>query len=280
MSDSSRTFVTMKSYQNQAQLLIKNYLLADPFIPYTSILVGLLACKVIYDLTQLFSSLHFKSFTGLSRAQKIEWNNRGMSTVHAVFIATMSLYFVYWSDLYADDRSASIVTFRGSPLSIFALGVSVGYFIADLGMILWFYPSLGGMEYVIHHSLSGISVAYAMFSGEGQLYTFMVLISEVTTPEINMRWFLDMAGLKKSSVYLINGMVIFLAWLVARILLFVYLFYHVYLHYDQVMQMHPFGFFLVFVVPSVLGVMNLMWFGKILRGLKKTLTKKQMMDSR
>lgn len=41
---------------------------------------------------------------------------------------------------------------------------------------------------VIHHSLSGIAVAYAMFSGEGQLYTFMVLISEVTTPEINMRW--------------------------------------------------------------------------------------------
>lgn len=26
--------------------------------------------------------------------------------------------------------------------------VSVGYFIADLGMILWLYPSLGGVEYV------------------------------------------------------------------------------------------------------------------------------------
>ena len=26
--------------------------------------------------------------------------------------------------------------------------VSVGYFISDLGMIIWFYPSLGGMEYV------------------------------------------------------------------------------------------------------------------------------------
>lgn len=26
--------------------------------------------------------------------------------------------------------------------------VSVGYFLADLGTILWLYPSLGGMEYV------------------------------------------------------------------------------------------------------------------------------------
>ena len=94
---------------------------------------------------------------------------------------------------------------------------------------------------IVHHSLSAIAVAYAMFTGEGQLYTFMVLISEVTTPEINMRWYvlasenlikiwaayltsiwvscryLDTAGLKRSNAYLINGVVIFFAWLVSHI---------------------------------------------------------------
>ena len=45
-----------------------------------------------------------------------------------------------------------------------------------------------GTFQVIHHILAEVAVAYAMFSGEGQVYTFMVLISEVTTPEINMRW--------------------------------------------------------------------------------------------
>ncbi|KAI8008483.1 hypothetical protein LOK49_LG07G01787 [Camellia lanceoleosa] len=75
-------------------------------------------------------------------------------------------------------------------------------------------------EPIVHHSLFAIAVAYAMFTGKGQLYTFMVLISEITTPEINMRWYLDTAGLKRSSAYLINGVVIFFAWLVARILLF------------------------------------------------------------
>ncbi|GAB2213511.1 hypothetical protein Droror1_Dr00017818 [Drosera rotundifolia] len=275
MSISSLTVMTIKSYKNQAQGLVKDYLLADSFIPYTSLIAGILACKVIYDLTDRISSLHFKSYSGLTKAQRIEWNNRGMSTVHAVFIAAMSLYFVFWSDLFGDDRTTELVTFRSSALSTFALGVSVGYFIADLSMILWLYPSLGGREYVLHHSLSCISVAYSMFSGEGQLYTFMVLISEVTTPEINMRWFLDTAGLKRSSAYILNGIVIFFAWLVARILLFVYMFDHVYLHYHQVIQLHPFGYFLVSVVPSVLAVMNLIWFGKIIKGLKKTLTKKQ-----
>ncbi|KAI7987958.1 NAC domain-containing protein 14 [Camellia lanceoleosa] len=46
--------------------------------------------------------------------------------------------------------------------------------------------------------------------------------------------YLDTAGLNRSSAYLINGVVIFFAWLVAKILLFAYMFCHVYLHYDQV----------------------------------------------
>ncbi|KAK9267314.1 hypothetical protein L1049_009737 [Liquidambar formosana] len=275
MAISKKAVMAIKSYQNQAEVLVKNYLLADPFIPYTSVLGGLFACKMVYDLTRLISTFHSKSYAGLTKIQRIEWNNRGISTIHAIFIASVSLYFVFWSDLYSDPRLAGFVTLRSSPLSTFALGVSVGYFLADLGMIFWLYPSLGGMEYVVHHTLSAIAVAYAMLSGEGQLYTYMVLISEVTTPEINIRWYLDTAGMKRSSAYLINGVVIFFAWLVARVLLFIYMFYHVYLHFDQVNQMHAFGFILVFVVPAALAIMNLIWFGKIVKGLKKTLAKRQ-----
>ncbi|KAL5577672.1 hypothetical protein UlMin_019371 [Ulmus minor] len=275
MAISEDTVMAFKSYQNQAEGLVKNYLLADSFVPYTSILSGILLCKLAYDVTQFLSSSYFKNYPTLTKIQQIEWNNRGISTVHAIFITITSLYLVFWSDLFSDQQLAGIVTFRSSPLSTFALGVSVGYFIADLGMILWFYPSLGGVEYVIHHSLSGIAVSYSMFSGEGQLYTYMILISEITTPEINIRWYLDTAGMKRSSAYLINGVVIFFAWLVARILLFGYMFYHVYLHYDLVVQMHIFGYLLVIAVPSALALMNLMWFGKIVKGLKKQLDKRQ-----
>ncbi|KAJ8450692.1 hypothetical protein Cgig2_021164 [Carnegiea gigantea] len=262
MAVSKQTVMAIKSYQSQAEMLVKNHLLADPVIPYTAISAGILACKLVYDLTHMLSTLYFKSYVGLNKVQS------GISTVHAIFIAAMSLYFVYWSDLFADYQTDGFVTFRSSTLSTFTLGVSVGYFIADLAMILWLYPSLGGMELcailaswvaiilqVVHHALAGVAVAYSMFSGEAQLYTYMILISEVTTPEINLRWFLDTAGLKRSNAYLINGIVIFFAWLV--------------------IQMHAFGFFLVFVVPSVLAALNLMWFGKIFKGVRKTLAKRQ-----
>lgn len=267
--------MVIKSYQDQAEQLLKEYALADPVMPYVSIIGGIFACKMVYDLTQLISSVHFKSYSSLSKSQRTEWNNRAMSTVHAIFITVMSLYFVFWSDLYSDDQLAGLVTLESSPLSTFVLGVSVGYFLTDLGMIFWFYPDLGGLEYVVHHLLSIVSLAYAMLTGDVQLYTYMVLISETTTPGINLRWYLDTVGMKRSRAYVINGVVIFLSWLVARILLFIYLFYHVYLHYDQVRQIHSFGLFLVIVVPLVLAVMNLMWFAKIFKGLKKTLAKRQ-----
>lgn len=112
---SLKTVMAIKSYQSQADALIKNYLLADRYIPYTSILGGIFACKLVcsifhlildnrretmppifyaslplpfalsnllcfllqvYDLTQLVSSFYFKSYLGLTKIQRVEWNNR------------------------------------------------------------------------------------------------------------------------------------------------------------------------------------------------------------
>ncbi|RRT47213.1 hypothetical protein B296_00033599 [Ensete ventricosum] len=135
-----------KSYIYQAEWLVRNYLLADHLVAYTSVLVGIYMCKM----------------------------------------------------------------------------VSVGYFVSDLAMIFWLYPSLGGIEYVstisevLHHLLSATAISYAMLSGEGQLYTYMVLISEATTPGINLRWyFINTIGLyiivtlRSQISYTNNGLIFF-----------------------------------------------------------------------
>ncbi|GAB2282495.1 hypothetical protein Dimus_017038 [Dionaea muscipula] len=265
--------MTITDYQNQAELLLKGYVLADPFLPCTAFICGILACKMIYDLSQLISALSFRRYSALSRMQRVEWNNRAVSTLHAVFITFTSLYLTLCSDLFSDDPQHGVIS-QHSSLSTFILGVSAGYFLSDIGMILWFYPSLGGIEYVLHHLLSMSALVYAMLTGLGQVYTYMVLVSEATTPGINLRWYLDVAGLKRSKAYVVNGVVIFFTWLVARIILFLYIFYHVYVHFDQVIELPSFGVFLVLVGPVVLASLNLMWFGKITRGMLKTLAKR------
>lgn len=161
MTRSLRTVLAFKSYQNQAEVLVRNYVLADPYIPYTSVFGGMIACKLvclsilsyflvfinirycvivlscltkkdtlcffswgenlankifmwlqkcsnilnelkyfphwyiylsfsetsltvnhslalrqIYDMTQIISMFYFRSYNGLTKIQRIEWNNR------------------------------------------------------------------------------------------------------------------------------------------------------------------------------------------------------------
>ncbi|KAK9187987.1 hypothetical protein WN944_019386 [Citrus x changshan-huyou] len=66
----------VKSYQSQAESLLKEYILADPFVPYTSIAGSIFACKTVYDLAQLISAVHFKCYSSFSSIQRVEWSNR------------------------------------------------------------------------------------------------------------------------------------------------------------------------------------------------------------
>lgn len=239
----------------------------------SSVTLGILACKTIYNVMKAVSPLS-PHYARLSKPEKIEWDNRGFSTAHSIAISAAAIYFLFISDLFKDDAPYGPVVFRSSMSSQIILGMSIGYFISDLGMILWFYPTLGGKEYIVHHVLSMASLALSVYNGEGSFYVYVMLLSESTTPFVNLRWYLSVAGMKNSKAYVINGVFLFLGWMVARILLFVFFFFHLYNHFDQVKQMFAAAYYCLLVVPPCLAILNLAWFIKIIRGLLKTFFKK------
>lgn len=113
-----------------------------------SVLAGIVICGAVYEMTRKVSSRCFKGYSRLSHMQKVEWNNRGFSTFHALVAAAISFYLVMVSDLFNEDVNNGIIIDRKSWLSDAMFGVSIGYFLTDLTMILWYFPSLGGKEYV------------------------------------------------------------------------------------------------------------------------------------
>ncbi|KAI3461754.1 hypothetical protein Pfo_018417 [Paulownia fortunei] len=238
----------------------------------SSVFVGILMCKIVYDLMGVISTSFFNGYNKLNNKEKLEWNNRGFSTFHAIVVAAGSLYLLLVSDLFVDAQDGLIIN-RSSTLSDTIMGVSIGYFLSDLAMIFYHYPALGGMEYVIHHGLSMYSIILSLLSGQAQIYIMMVLFTETTTPFVNLRWHLDVAGLKNSKIYIYNGVALFFGWLVARVILFVFFFYHMFIHFDQVKKVFPWGFYSLITVPPVLSLMNVFWFWKIARGMVKTLRK-------
>ncbi|XP_021279056.1 transmembrane protein 56 isoform X2 [Herrania umbratica] len=234
---------------------------------------GIITCKLVYKITGFISHFCFKGYRKLSNEKKVEWNNRGFSTFHALIAALSSLYLLFVSDLFHEDSSDELIVNRTSIISNTILGFSIGYFLSDLAMIFWHFPALGGLEYVLHHGLSMFSIFLSLISSQGQIYILMVLFSESTTPFVNLRWYLDVAGQKSSNIYVYNGIALFFGWLIARIFLFIYFFAHMLNHFDQVKKIFPLGFYSLLTVPAMLAMMNVAWFWKIIKGLIKTVSK-------
>nr|KJB21546.1 hypothetical protein B456_004G000700 [Gossypium raimondii] len=174
---------------------------------------GIITCKLVYDITGFISPFCFKGYGKLSDKEKMEWNNRGFSTFHALIAAWASLYLLLFSDLFDEDSSNDLIVNRSSVISNMFLGFSIGYFLSDLAMVFWHFPALGGLEYVLHHGLSMFSISLSLMSSQGQIYILMVLFSESTTPFVNIRWYLDVAGWKSSTIYIYNGIALFFGWL-------------------------------------------------------------------
>ncbi|KMZ70847.1 Transmembrane protein 56 [Zostera marina] len=246
---------------------------SDGIIWSLSVFSGIIMCKIVYDITEFASSLYSKAYNNLRKIQKIEWNNRAFSSFHAILVSAVSFHLLILSDLYKDDYSQKFIIERTSFLSKSILGISTGYFLSDLAMILWLFPALGGKEYIIHHGFSLLSMTLALVSGSAHFYIIMVLFSEVTTPFVNLRWYLDRADKKDYKIYLYNGAALFLGWLIARVLLFVYFFTHLYLHFDQAKTIFSLGFYNLLITPSLLAMMNVYWFWKITKGLIKNVSK-------
>lgn len=47
MQSSKASVMAMMSYRYQAELLVRDYLLADPIVPYTAVLSGIFMCKLV-----------------------------------------------------------------------------------------------------------------------------------------------------------------------------------------------------------------------------------------
>ncbi|GER33575.1 ankyrin repeat family protein [Striga asiatica] len=86
----------MGSHKNQAEVLLRNYVSADSFVAFTSVMIGIFVCKTVYDLGQLFSAVYFKSYLNLTKSRQIEWSNR-CSTVRVSHLS------IFYSKVLVED---------------------------------------------------------------------------------------------------------------------------------------------------------------------------------
>eukprot|EP00887_Chlorella_sp_A99_P006892 scaffold2.g6892.t1 len=160
--------------------------------------------------------------------------------MHALLISATAAYLCLFAPELADGPDQPYML-RTSRLSTAALGFSAGYFALDLYFVLRHFPLVGD-------------------------WLIAVGCYECTTPFVNARWLLDRAGYREAGVYVANGMALLAAWVVGRLLLFLFYFSHVWDHRAEIALVSRTIAAFTWVMPALLFALNIFWFVKILRG--------------
>jgi len=224
--------------------------------------------------SRLLSGLCVRSYRSLSAIDKWDWDTRIGSSIHAALSTALALYVIGGSGVVPGlggplKGPACLFT---SPLTWAAIGLSLGYFIADTFALAYYYPLLPHTNVLLmHHLVCLACLAVSLFTRHGHIYIETMVITEVTTPLINIRWFLDKAGMKRSLAYRVNGLSIVAFWFLGRICIFIPYAAHILGHFEESLLMAPPALLLGLVCPGLLATLNVMWFKQILRGAVKML---------
>ncbi|XP_066103093.1 TLC domain-containing protein 5 [Saccopteryx bilineata] len=125
----------------------------------------------------------------VNKHRSYEWSCRLVTLAHGVLSIGLSAYIGFidgpWPFTYPGSAN--------TPLQVYVLCLTLGYFIFDLGWCIYFQSE--GALMLAHHTLSILGIIMALVLGESGTEVNAVLFgSEITNPLLQMRWFLRETG--------------------------------------------------------------------------------------
>ncbi|XP_072547359.1 TLC domain-containing protein 4-B [Salminus brasiliensis] len=209
------------------------------------------------------------AFITLSSTQRTEWNSRAVSTAHALVVGLLCLYILLFDEATRKDPV------WGDPTLVkLNVGITTGYLISDLLLMIYYWDFIGEKYFVIHHLAALYAYYYVLSQGLLPYFANFRLLSELSTPFVNQRWFLHVLGYHKlSKPSLANGVAMASSFFLVRIAVIPAYYSHMYSVYGtEAFYRLPLGARSAWLLCSLcLDVMNVMWMRKILRGCLKVL---------
>ncbi|XP_071133502.1 TLC domain-containing protein 4-like [Mytilus edulis] len=218
-----------------------------------------------------FSKRISPNYVHLPEEKKITWHTYVFSMLHAFIMSFLSVYA-----LTTDKQLWTDPIWCNSPISRIICGICVGYMIFDFYIMLKNYKQLWDWFFVFHHSATIYAYLAVMSYGVLPFFAIYRLLAEISTPFVDLRWFIDTLGYPKTSLQnMVNGVLMTLSFLIVRILVMPHFWYIVY----SVIGTEDFnriGHIRLVLVLScfILDTINIFWFLKMCRGVKKVITLK------
>ena len=223
-------------------------------------------------ITPLLSST-YRALDQESGAQGY-WDSSVASTLNGIFNSCFALReFLRQPSLLTSTETFFVQT----PTTCILSCVFLTWCVFDLCSLLWHFNTSawrdGRHAQLVHHCSAIIAWVLYLQGGYGHNFSLVGCICEATNPFMNIRYFLSATGLKRSSLYLVNGAAFCLVWLLARILFAIpmaaFLIGRQW-HDLATLPAWRLGLFLAFCCTGA--CLNLMWGYKLFAGAIKLLT--------
>ena len=138
--------------------------------------------------------------------------SRVVSSIHALYAFAIAIYF-----FTTDWRFADWDLMHGSDEFSIAFATVVGYFVYDFILICTDWKHLGGYGMAAHHIMAIFSFIICMYYKTSQVLLLLFALTEITTPIVNNRIFLMEFGKKESISYAINGLLMWVGFVLFRL---------------------------------------------------------------
>jgi len=153
---------------------------------------------------------------------------------------------------------------------------TTAYWCYDFLLIVRWYKTLAEPGIMIHHLVGIFPFALGRLHSELLYYGAMIILTELSTPFVNNRWFIVVVtkctNADLSAEEIVNGILIWFSFVICRIYWQPYMLYSMYLDRDEIMKGHFYVYSVVTFGCFVACILSYFWFFKITKGIAKKLT--------
>lgn len=218
----------------------------------------------------LLTALFCQGYGNVVPAKHTEWNSRLVSTVHALIVGTFCLYILWFDDAVNKDPV------WGEPgLVKLNVAITCGYLVYDLLLLARYWKTMGDGFFVCHHIAALYAYGFVLSRGVLPYFANFRLLSELSTPFVNQRWFFEALSVPRSDRRVVlNGIAMSVVFFAVRIAVIPTYYWRVIstLGTPAFERLGP-GPQVAWILSSVsLDVLNAIWMYRIARGCYRVVT--------
>ncbi|MCJ1306462.1 hypothetical protein MMC25_000104 [Agyrium rufum] len=211
-------------------------------------------------------------YSKLSERTKLNWNVRVVSTIQACFINSAALYVIFADEeRWTMGWHERVWGYTGATGMV--QGFAAGYFLWDL-MISSTQLDVHGLGSLMH-AASALTVSMMGFRPFVNYYGLNFILYELSTPFLNIHWFMDKFGMTGSRLQLVNGILLLISFAGCRLVWGTYQSVGMYKDVWAAIQTPaadlpvPAWLAVAYLVAnSVLNILNFYWFGRMIQTLR------------